>query len=337
MADHVEMKDFVILGSANMAEDDDDTPVGGARCTLASATKMTFKDRDTGTDTMKVLSEDAADTQNITIYTLDGSGAQQNEVVALNGETWAAGSLTCERILKVTRASAGTGNACAVYNTTTNSGTCQGGADGENPYVTLDAAETGVEIGEVLIVDIDGDKFIREVIKWDNTNKRAYVSMPFDGTAPDSDDTYELYRGVVFENFGTTPAVNILKVCRPFYMAAAEEPGGSSKDIYEKVHIYNLNEDKTLTQAKIREVSDPLDKITFDVEDALDDNDQTTNRVTAPGTYTFTGDDGTDLDVSNSGNFTYEKSQGVWLKLTLAAGSTPSKDVYRLGVIGQTI
>lgn len=126
----------------------------------------------------------------------------------------------------------------------------------------------------------------------------------------------------------------ILTARRLFYAATAEASGGSSKDFYEKVFVKNTHATLSLLGAQITEQADPGANITFDLEDAVDDNNSTTNRVTAPtgmlGTFTGAAKNvpGTDLAAGDA--------IGVWLKLTLAAGASPGKNSYTLRTSGSS-
>jgi hypothetical protein len=127
-------------------------------------------------------------------------------------------------------------------------------------------------------------------------------------------------------------------VRRPFYDATAEASGGSSKVFYEKVFIKNTNGSKDLLSAGIQGTSDPSSKLAFDLEDATNDNNSVSNRLTAPsggdmlGSPTFN-----DSKKSVPGsNLASGEAIGVWLQLTLAAGTAAAKTTYTLQVTGST-
>lgn len=127
----------------------------------------------------------------------------------------------------------------------------------------------------------------------------------------------------------------VLEIRRPFYDVAADVSGGSSRDFYEKVFVKNNNGTNALLSAEVKENADPSGNITFDLEDAQDDNNSTASRLnTAPAGMngSFDNDDksvpGTDLAAGSA--------IGVWLKLTLAAGASASKSTWTMQVTGNT-
>lgn len=130
----------------------------------------------------------------------------------------------------------------------------------------------------------------------------------------------------------------LTEIRRPFYNAAAEASGGAARDYYEKIFLQNDNGSLTLTQATIEEFADPSANISFDLEASLDGSDTNGagNRQTHSGdgtTYTF---DSTEKNVANSQNLTAGSAQGVWVKLSLAAGEASDNTTFTLRVNGQT-
>ena len=130
----------------------------------------------------------------------------------------------------------------------------------------------------------------------------------------------------------------ITAIRRVFYDATAEASGGSSKSFYEKVFVKNTNGSTDLLAAKIQGTSDPSGNLAFDLEDAADDNNSVSNRVTSPaggdmlGSPTFNDSQKT---IPGS-NLASGEAIGVWLKLTLAAGTSAAKTTYTLQVTGTT-
>lgn len=127
----------------------------------------------------------------------------------------------------------------------------------------------------------------------------------------------------------------VLSVRRPFYNVSADVAGGSSRDYYEKVFVKNNNIVNSLLNATIAESGDPTGYITFDLEDAVNDNNSIASRLnTVPAGMLGSFDSaiknvpGTDL-VAGSGI-------GVWLKMTLAAGTVAGKSTYTLAANGST-
>lgn len=130
------------------------------------------------------------------------------------------------------------------------------------------------------------------------------------------------------------PGITELRV--PFYNAVADATGGSAKTYYEKVFVKNTNGSLALTAAQIIEQADPSGKITFAVAGTLDDsgtNGAGNNRQVAPSGLTF---DSAAKSVA-TGDLSSGSAQGVWLKLSLAAGDAAAKSSYTLRVSGNSI
>lgn len=132
-----------------------------------------------------------------------------------------------------------------------------------------------------------------------------------------------------------TLETGVTQLRRPFYNVAADASGGSSRDFYEKVFYKNNHATLALLAAAVSESADPGANITFDLEDAVNDNNSIANRLnTAPtgmlSTFASTSKNvpGTDLAAG--------AAIGVWLKLTLAAGTAPAKSTYTLNIAGNT-
>ncbi|WP_339863195.1 hypothetical protein [Paremcibacter congregatus] len=97
--------DFTLYGSLVMPEDDVTVNIGGGidETTIVSFTPMGAN------SSVEVISDNAADTMNITITGRDVTGAPVSEVVAVNGTTVVAVPGTFKRLLKVVLASAAAG------------------------------------------------------------------------------------------------------------------------------------------------------------------------------------------------------------------------------------
>ncbi len=128
----------------------------------------------------------------------------------------------------------------------------------------------------------------------------------------------------------------ILEIRKPFYNVSADESAGSSRDFYEKLFVKNNHGSLNYLGAAISEVADPSAVITFDLEDAVNDNNSIVSRLnTAPtgmlGSFTGSSKNvpGTDLNAGDA--------IGVWLKLTLSAGHAPILDTYTLRAAGSSI
>ena len=125
-------------------------------------------------------------------------------------------------------------------------------------------------------------------------------------------------------------------VRRLFYDAAADASGGSSRDFYEKIFIKNTHGSLTLTNSVVSENADPTGYITFDLEDAQDDNNSTASRLNTPPTGmlgTFTS---ADKNVPGGQNIAAGSRIGVWVKMTLAAGTAAGKNTYTIRLAGSS-
>lgn len=138
-----------------------------------------------------------------------------------------------------------------------------------------------------------------------------------------------------FTSIGTLES-GVLTLRRLFYDSAADASGGSSRDFYEKIFIKNTNGTFTLSNAQIAEQSDPSANITFDLEDAVNDNNSTASRLNTAPTGMSSSFNGTTKTVPGGGNLIAGAAIGVWLKLTLAAGASAAKSTYTLRTTGTT-
>lgn len=133
-----------------------------------------------------------------------------------------------------------------------------------------------------------------------------------------------------------TMEAGITSLRRLFYDAAADASGGSSRDFYEKVFIKNTNGSTALTGTQIAEQSDPTSNITFDLEDAVNDTNSVADRLNTAPSGMSSSFNGTTKTVPGGGNLAAGAAIGVWLKLTLAAGTAAAKSTYTLRTTGTT-
>jgi hypothetical protein len=127
----------------------------------------------------------------------------------------------------------------------------------------------------------------------------------------------------------------VLQIRRPFYNVSSDATGGSTRNFYEKVFIKNTHATLSLLSAVISENADPAGLITFDLEDAVNDNNSVASRLdTAPsgmlGSFDSSSKNcpGTDLAAGSA--------IGVWLKLTLTAGASAALSTYTLRIAGSS-
>lgn len=128
----------------------------------------------------------------------------------------------------------------------------------------------------------------------------------------------------------------VTEIRRPFYDAAADASGGSTRTYYDKIFFRNNHGTLTLTSATIAEQADPQTVVAFALESSLDgtDTNGAGNRQTHTGGYTF---DSTTKNVANSQNLTAGSAQGCWLELTLTAGLGAQNTSVTMRVSGNTV
>ena len=125
----------------------------------------------------------------------------------------------------------------------------------------------------------------------------------------------------------------------PFLRAEANAAGGAAKAIYAKAFVMNTHATDALQSGVVWLSEDEDSELTMDAEMSSDvtvtgGTETTTNRVTLPttgGTYSW-GEHATEgaahaLGDAEDGNLIAAEAQGMWLKLTLAAGRTPEQQV----------
>lgn len=136
----------------------------------------------------------------------------------------------------------------------------------------------------------------------------------------------------------------VLTIRRPFYNVSAEASCGSTVNYYEKMFVKNENGTNALLGATFADGGgDSNNYITFALEDAVNDNGTSTNRITSPsastiGTNGFTSSSKTlaaETDAATA-DLVAGASIGFWLKMTLPAGSAAGKDTWTLTSSGTT-
>lgn len=138
---------------------------------------------------------------------------------------------------------------------------------------------------------------------------------------------------------GTTIATmepGITSVRRLFYDAAADASGGASRDFYEKVFVKNTNGTTTLTNSQIAENADPTGNITFDLEGSINGTNSVVDRLNTAPTSMLGTFSNTTKTVPGGGNLAAADKIGVWLKLTLAAGTAATKSTWTMRTTGTT-
>lgn len=158
---------------------------------------------------------------------------------------------------------------------------------------------------------------------------KVVVSAAHTGTVTVTRDN-----GPTYTEIASLPS-GILTVRRAFYNTSADVSGGSTRNFYEKIFIKNTHASLALLNAVIKEQADPTGNVTFDLESSVNGSNSSSNRVTAPSSGMLGSFDNTDKSVPGT-NLTNGSAIGVWMKLTLAAGTAPAKSTYTFRINGAT-
>lgn len=118
------------------------------------------------------------------------------------------------------------------------------------------------------------------------------------------------------------------------FINAFSSPAGA-KAYYAKIFIKNKNGSLSFLNAAILENADPTGKISFALEDAVNDTHTVTNRLTAPGSH-ITAFDSASKNVPGT-NLAAGDAIGVWVKLSLSMGDSPIKSTWTVEADGQTV
>ncbi len=196
-------------------------------------------------------------------------------------------------------------------------------ADNTQTVTVYGRDASGTIVNEVLSLNgtsrVTGSQLFERILK-------VVISAAHAGTVTLARDNGPTYTGITAMESG------ILEIRRLFYDASSDIAGGSTRNFYEKIFIRNNHSTLALNSAVIKEQADPSGFITFDLEDAKDDNNSVANRLSAPAGMlgSFTNAD-KNVPTTSLGP---GESIGVWLKLTLAAGESAAKNTYTIRITG---
>ena len=322
------LRDLRLYGSASMPDDDTATAIGGA---IDLTKRVVFVDA--AGDFQAVSSNSGDTTQTVTMSYRDSGGAIQSHGFALNGQNPVTFTSTADRILKAVKGATCAGDVAIENQTTTRSNTAQAGSADD---ITLDASASGTDdLYRGMVIRTTGGtgpNQIRQIVSYNGTTKKATVNRAW-GTTPDNTTTFRIATGFYFE---LSPN-EALEVRRAFYNAAADPPGGSALNYYEKCFFKNCHATLTLTGATVKEFADPSGLMTFTLEttnNGTGTNGGGNNRKVAPssGVGSFSS---SDQNPSGSALVAADTC-GVWLKLALAAGQAAQNTSYTLELTGTT-
>jgi hypothetical protein len=166
------------------------------------------------------------------------------------------------------------------------------------------------------------------------------------GTVPDATSTYDVAFGMLFDILPNP----VTAITRCFGTAAADVPGGSSRTFYEKIFAVNTNSTIALTGAAIEVLSETPSLPSGTLLDlalckALNDTATTANRQTLPtngdsSALTFVTQPLPISVIASPGSLpngnAAADAQGMWLRLTLPAGTGTYDGAADIRTTGQT-
>lgn len=167
------------------------------------------------------------------------------------------------------------------------------------------------------------------------------------GTIPDATSTYDVAYGMLFEILPNP----VTAITRVFATSQADVPGGSSRTFYEKIFCLNTNATIALTAAQLQVLSESPSLPSGALLDlalckVLNDTATAANRQTLPAngdasSLTFVTQPSAISVIASPGSLpngnTASVAQGMWLRLTLPAGTTSYKGSAVLRAVGSTI
>jgi hypothetical protein len=361
--------DIIVYGSANMPETDGAT-IGGS---LDFSRRVTFYDI-APAGNLDVISSSASDTATkIAYFGRDPSGVIQSQILTLNGQTWVTGSQPLERLLYAALSGAtangpvanpgGTpavgdvalaAHSCTLpSNSATNDATvrtAQSGSanhSGTTPALfKLQSGDgAGVSAGQIIWTKSGtGASQLRQIVATTGYGTDVVAVSRDWGTVPDNTTTYKILQGMLFE-IAPNP---VTAVIRMFATSAADAPTGSQRTYYEKVFIVNNNASTALTSVQIEVASQTPSlpsgsALDLALATGLNDTGTVASRQTAPvsGVGSFIVQPAF-VSVPGPGNLpsgappNAAGAQGVWLRLTLPAGSGGYKGSADLRTQGTT-
>jgi hypothetical protein len=358
---------LVIYGSANMPEADSAT-VGGA----VDFTKVIAFVDITPAGTVDCVSSSGSDTAvKLQVSGRDSTGTVQTPAaVTLNGTTAITGigsSQSFERILAAVITGGAIGGLSNPGGTTAvgdvalyahtaliSAHTAQAGAANTNgttpPLMVLQSGDgASVAVGDIIRIKTNtGANQLRSIIGTSGYGTDTVAINRDWGTLPDNTSTYDVYQGILF---AISP--NAVTACaRNFSTATADVAGGSSRTFYEKVFVVNNNTATALQSAQIEIASEAPSlpgSALLDIAlcKALNDTATATNRQTLPAngdttSLTFVTQPAYVSVIASPGSLPSGNApnsagaQGVWMRLTLPAGTTSYKGAVTWNTKGAT-
>jgi hypothetical protein len=361
--------DIVVYGSANMPEADgaiNGGPVDFSR-------RVAFYDI-APAGNLDVISSSASDTATkITFYGRDATGVIQNQTLSLNGQTWVTGSQSLERLLysalsgaTANGPAANPGGTAAIGDVALAAHSCvlptgsvtsdatarsaqSGSANhtGTTPALFKLQAGDGASVSSGQVVWIrsgTGANQLRQIVATAGYGTDVVAVSRDWGTIPDNTTTYKILQGMLFE-ISPNP---VTAITRLFSNTAADGPAGTQRTYYEKVFVVNNNTGTALTGTQIEVASETPSlpsgaQLDLALSTVLNDTGTTANRQVAAssGIGSFISQPAF-VSVPGPANLpsgaapNTSGAQGVWLRLTLPAGTAAYKGWADLRTQGAT-
>ena len=361
--------DIVVYGSANMPEADG--AINGGPIDFSR--RVAFYDI-APAGNLDVISSSATDTATkITFYGRDATGVIQNQTLSLNGQTWVTGSQSLERLLYAALSgatangpAANPGGTAAIGDVALAAHSCvlptgsvttdatarnaqSGSANHTGTTTALFKLQAGdgasVSPGEVIwIRSGTGANQLRQIVAASGYGTDVVAVSRDWSTIPDNTTTYKILQGMLFE-ISPNP---VTAITRLFSNTAADGPAGTQRTYYEKVFVVNNNTATALTGAQIEVASETPSLpsgalLDLALTTVLNDTGTAANRQAAVslGIGSFISQPAF-VSVPGPGNLpsgaapNTSGAQGVWLRLTLPAGTATYKGWADLRTQGAT-
>ena len=359
---------IVAYGCINMPEADS-VQIGGA---VDFTKRVAFYDI-SPTGTVDVVSSSASDTATkMQVQGRDSTGAIQTPAaVTLNGTTPVTSSQSFERLLCaiLTGGNRATGSTfplsnpggtaatgdVAVYAHTPviSAHTMQAGSantSGATPPIAKLQSGDGASVASGQIIRINsgtGANQLRQIIATTGYGTDVVAVNRDWTTVPDATSVYSILQGMLFE-ISPNP---VTAITRCFSTAAADVPSGSNRYFFEKVFVVNNNTATALTGAQVEIASETPTLpsgalLDIGLTTALNDTNSCNPRQQASsflptGISSFTTQPAF-INVPSPGNLpsgaapNAAGAQGVWMRLTLPAGTAAYRGSADLRVQGTT-
>jgi len=363
------VSDVVIYGSANMPEADGVT-IGGA---IDLTKRIDFTDLSSA-GTLDIVSSSASDTATQCKYGVrDSTGAIQVNTITANGTTVVLGGQSSERLLYAllsgatangpTTAPAGSAavgdiclgvHACVLPGgSAMNDGTIQTGQAGSANKTTSLPALFQLAAGQAASVSVGqiiwtrggtGANQLRRIVATSGFGTDIVAVNRDWGVVPNATTTYKVLNGMLFEILPNP----VTAIIRMFGTSAADIPTGAQRIYYEKVFAVNNNTSISETGAQV-EIAFETPTLSagalldMALTTGLNDTGTVANRQTAPvsGIGAFVTQPAF-ISVPSPGNLPAGNApnaagaQGMWLRLTLPAGTAAYKGLVDFRVQGVT-